>query len=590
MGGNAQEVRISFPYLYTLLFIDYETNTVTQKVTGLAGSGAVDHEVAGSETTEGNTGELMGWESPTSEGVTVPVDTRVFPDWLLDGLRSRVQSESPAPEVGDRIVWDANGTMSGGLDRSPLVNDRPWWLSQTDSPGPVATEATEFATQPTELATLATELATQATERAIPNSQAATMVVDTLRRVQTRSGTRAAIHGEDLSESPRAPTGLFSLPSATGATVVVASQRAEAQQVGHRFLFRNLRSAGPGMVPATATGSTIVVPTQPGTPRQSPRRETQPISFPWGSETIRGSRSLVSATTRRGNGRQERVRESIAVLSPAVTQPGTVTAVADTQLEGRDDRIVPMRLRPRRVAALVPSFGNPRAVLRRHQILDAPLGGPVLVADSQSGVADAGVRGSSYPTSGQVQDGSQVGSGVGSYVAGTGHGASTGAEALNAAPDWARSVSGRQIDATVDDAESITSSMEDLLGNGGSGRKRKHHGLESGAPRWPCITIHTQWRCGHNAVTSVTHSQRCGREDQVGRTVVEATMPPVLANGSQQPGNPLCPDPQTRMVLAGGVCPDCSPEVRDGPPESVTGWVSEVETAKRQRTKARGAV
>lgn len=304
----------------------------------------------------------------------------------------------------------------------------------------------------------------------------------------------------------------------------------------------------------------------------TPRREAQSMGLPWDSRTSFSSSSQVPVETWMGNGRQQRASSPNLRPFAASTQTSLLVTERDTPVHGRDVLVLPWTLRSHSVMGRG-SSRNPamrgHVTRRSSRLIARVIQVPGTLIPSQPPPQPQPIDGGAAGRGNE--DRLRVASSELSYVAETDLGLLTRGEreAATGVPTDA-DVRGRSSWG----GESITTSMREMVGLGPSTSRKRKAGALPAPTQQPCITVVTQWACGHSEVTSVTHAERCLHGGQVGRVRVMARAAPVFG---------ACPQPTTRMVLSSTVCAQCNPKQTGGRSEAVGGWVSNLIDSKRVR-------
>lgn len=492
---------------------------------------------------------------PGREQSTTPV-ARPFgfvADWY-PGIRS--PSGSPAPINEDRLFWDIDGTRRGGPFHTGVT------ATVVDIPQPPFIGRPYVGGDIIQRAIIA-----PADPLALPTTQA--IEVDTLVHPSTANYTRHLSPGQGtipfVTEATEVdtPHGQGNTPFATEATEA-DTPRGQEDQIEEGWTSRT--SMGRATLESQVTPH-VIAEVQP-----TPRREAQSMGLPWDSRTSFSSSLQVPVETWMGNGRQQRASSPTLRPVAASTHTSLLATERDTPVHGRDVLVLPWTLRSHSVMGRG-SSRNPAMrghVTRRSSRLIARV---IQVPGTQTP--------SQPPPQPQPIDGGAVGRGNEdrlrvasselSCVAETDLGLLTRGE-REAATGFSTDVDVRGSESW--DGESITTSMREMVGLGSSTSRKRKAGELPAPTQQPCITVVTQWACGHSEVTSVTHAERCLHGGQVGRVSVMARAAPVFG---------ACPQPTTRMVLSSTVCARCDPKQIGGRSEAVGGWVSNLIDSKRVR-------
>lgn len=502
---------------------------------------------------------------------------------LLLGLASdwdrsfQSEPESPPPEDSDRLFWDFDGTRRGGPYHPGVTS------TAIDIPQPASTRSGDIF--PGAIIAPAASLVpspTQATEVDTPVGQAETIGVPAIADAngsgilsqteiflpaRINSGQESTPYVTEATE-PDTPCGEGTNPYATGATE-------EATPLGQEeddWRFKALCYTGPevssssripeagGFPTGRATRESQAEPRSATSVQPAPRREVQSMVLPWKLRTNPGSR-----LTTMGNGRQQRASFKNARSSAAIAQSSLLATERDTPVHGSDVPVLPWTLRPRNLA-MRGHVTRGRSVLVAGTSVLSQL--PPQPQPINEGAAGCGIG-----------DGLRIAPSEKSCVAETDLSLLAGGEpnAATRVPTDEDScaggaVSARHLQPSIWDGNSLTTSMREMIVlRPGASRKRKA-GEQPATPQWPCVTVRTQWACGHNVYSGVTHDQRCPSQGHFGLIFIA----PI-------PGRVLCPEPTTRIVLSTSVCIQCSRTPTGGRSELVGGWVSDLMGSKRVR-------
>lgn len=476
------------------------------------------------------------------------------------------ESESPPPENSDRLFWDFDGTRRGGPYHPGVTSiaiDIP--QSPFTRSGAIIAPAASLVlslTQATEVDTPARRAETISVPAvADTNGSGILSQTEIFLPARVNSGQESTPYVTEATE-PDTPRGDETNPYATGATEVATPLGQEEDD----WRFRAPCYAGPevsspsripeagGFAAGRATMASQAELRSATSVQPAPRREAQPMVLSWESRTGPGSR-----LTTMGNGRRQRASLTNTRSSATIAQGSLLATERDMPVHRRDVPVLPWILRPRNPAMRGHATRRRSVLVAGTPVLSQPPPQPQPINEGAAGCG--------------IEDGLRVAPNEQSRVAETDFGLLAGGEpnATTRVPTDADSraggaVSTRHFQPSVWDGDSLTTSMRDMFVL--PSRKRK----AGKQPRWPCVTIMTQWACGHSRATSVTHDSRCPYQGHLG---VVSTAP--------VPGRVLCPEPTTQIVLSTSVCIECSRKPTGGRFESVGEWVSDLMGSKRVR-------